>query len=233
MALFYLKTISIFILVFYLNNKSTAQTTISGGIGLSFLDINNENSLENSMRFENTIFLKDSKDLNPFAITGRLKIDRKLAKRFSGSYHFRVFIRKLDANVTIDQDFTPLRGFQGTSQIISTTHAGAINFSPFENIKFGIGGFYQTFEPSHFTILSKENGYVHDPAHQAGCLLNVNFNIKKWSFDLSYTRAVGETFFFNRLADSIHSIELSVLYQFHTFKTKKERKMRRRQKGKE
>lgn len=114
---------------------------------------------------------------------------------------------------------------------MSNTHSGSLSFQPVKNIKFGIGVFYQMVRPSYFTLSSTKNGVFHYPSHQAGCLITGGFNVKKWNFQLSYLKVVGDMFFAD-LADSIDNIELSVLYQLHTFKTKKERKMLRRQKGK-
>ena len=82
---------------------------------------------------------------------------------------------------------------------------------------------------SRFTLFSL-NDNTSRPFHQAGCLITAIANAQKWTFQFSYQKSLGSIYL--SIADSIDSIELSALYQFHTYKTKKERKMHRQQKGK-
>ncbi len=232
MTSFSLKFFLILNLTSYLYNVSFAQTTMSGGIGLSFLDINSENSLENSNTYIGGIFLKDSNNdsFNLPTLTGRLRIDRKLAERFSASYHFKIFIKTLDVDYVYEQAYPPITGYKGTTQIISTVHAGTVNFSLVEKVKFGVGGFYQMTKPSTFTLFSFNNNNSARPFHQAGALLSADLSVKKWTFQFNYLKSLGNILILG-IADSIDSIGLSALYQFHTFKTKKERKIHRQQKG--
>lgn len=96
MTSFYSIIISTFSLVLVFNNTSFAQTTMSGGIGLTLLNIASKNSFEKSTTQIGTIYLKENNFLTYPTNTIRLKINRQIAKRFSASYHFMLFIRKID-----------------------------------------------------------------------------------------------------------------------------------------
>lgn len=228
MTSLYSKIILTFSLLFTLNHSSIAQTTMSGGIGLALLNIASEDSFEKANRFTNNIYLKESENFSYPSLTAGISIDRQIAERFFASYHFMLFIKTIEADFKYDIDYTPACDFEGTSQIMSTTHAGSMNFQPTENIAFGIGAFYQMIRPSYFTLLSRENGFLHYPSHQAGSLITGGYHWNKWNIQVSYFKSIGNMFLAN-LADSIDVVKLSVVYEFYQFKTKKERKMRKLQ----